>query len=195
VRKEATMDFITVILIAVALAMDSFSISITKGFTINNITTIQSLWIGVFFGFFQGIMPILGWISGVQLQSFVSKVAPWIAFILLLIIGLKMIYETITDGEEGETSEKGQFSFKELTFLGIATSIDAFAVGVTFALLNTPILIPVIIIGLVSFVFSEFGIAIGKKIGQFFKSKFEIVGGVVLIILGFKILLDGLRFI
>jgi putative Mn2+ efflux pump MntP len=139
-------------------------------------------------------MPILGWIAGVELQQFVSKVAPWIAFVLLVAIGLKMIYESVkSDGTK--TFPKEQFSFKELTLLGIATSIDAFAVGVTFALLNTSIFIPVIIIGLVSFIFSEFGIAIGKKMGQFFEDKFEIVGGIVLIFLGFKILLDGLGII
>lgn len=185
------MDIITIILIAVALAMDSFSISITKGFTIKNITNMQILWIGIFFGFFQGFMPILGWLAGIELHHFVSKVAPWIAFILLLIIGLKMIYETITDNEE-ISSKKGQFSFKKLTILGIATSIDAFAIGITFAILDAPIIIPAIIIGLISFVFSEFGIVIGKKMGHFFGEKIEIVGGIVLIVLGVKILLDGL---
>jgi len=188
------MDLITIILIAVALAMDSFSISITKGFTIKDISTMQSLWVGIFFGFFQAFMPILGWIAGIELQYFVSKVAPWIAFILLVAIGLKMIHESISNDKE-TVSKKGQFSFKELTLLGIATSIDAFAVGVTFALLEIPIVIPVITIGLVSFIFSEFGIVIGKKMGQFIGGKFEIVGGVVLIILGVKILLDGLGFV
>jgi putative Mn2+ efflux pump MntP len=185
------MDLLTIIIIAIALAMDCFSISITKGFSIKNISTMQTLWVGIFFGFFQGFMPILGWISGVQLQHFVSKIAPWIAFILLVAIGLKMIYESIKDSEE-EKSEKGLFSFKELTLLGIATSIDAFAIGVTFALLSAAILIPVLIIGLVSFIFSIIGVAIGKKIGQFFGDKFEIIGGLVLIVLGLKILLDGL---
>ena len=185
------MDLMTTILIAIALAMDSFSISITKGFSIKNINTIQTLWIGIFFGFFQGFMPILGWISGVQLQQFVSAVAPWIAFVLLVTIGLKMIYESLKDNEK-EASAKGQFSFKELTLLGIATSIDAFAIGVTFALLDTGIIIPVIIIGIVSFLFCEIGVVIGKKMGQFFGDKFEIIGGLVLIVLGIKILLSGL---
>jgi len=184
------MDLLTIIIIAIALAMDSLSISITKGFTIKNISTMETLWVGFFFGFFQAFMPILGWISGVQLQYFVSKVAPWLAFILLVAIGLKMIYESITSDEE--KTSYGQFSFKEMTLLGIATSIDAFAVGVTFALLNTAIVIPIIIIGLVSFIFSVIGVGIGKKMGQFFGNKFEIVGGVVLIALGLKILLDGL---
>jgi len=184
------MDLITIIIIAIALAMDSFSISITKGFTIKNMTIMQTLWFGIFFGFFQGFMPILGWVSGVQLQDFVSQVAPWIAFILLVAIGLKMIYESITGNIE--ESSHGQFSFKEMTLLAIATSIDAFAVGVTFALLETAIVIPVILIGVVSFFFSVIGVAIGKRMGQFFGDRFEIIGGLVLIILGLKILMEGL---
>jgi putative Mn2+ efflux pump MntP len=169
------MDLITIFIIAIALNMDTISISITKGFTIKNINTLQSLWFGIFFGFFQGFMPILGWVSGVELQHLVSKIAPWLAFILLVAIGLKMIYESIGNDKKGIASE-GQFSFKELALLGIATSIDAFAIGVTFAFLNTPIVVPAIIIGLFSFIFSGTGIVIGKKMGQLFKDRFEIVG-------------------
>lgn len=184
------MDLITITLLAVALAMDAFSVSITKGFTIVNISKMQTLWFGIFFGGFQALMPVLGWVSGVQLEHFVSAIAPLIAFILLVGIGIKMIYESLTDDEEENSKDK--FSFKELTLLAIATSIDAFAVGVTFAILKTPILIPVILIGLVAFVFSEIGILIGKEIGSLFGDKFEIVGGIVLIILGVRILLSGL---
>jgi len=190
------MDLITTILIAVALAMDAFSISITKGFTIKNISKMETLWFGIFFGGFQALMPVLGWISGTQLEHFVSSIAPWIAFILLAAIGLKMIYESITsdekDSDEENSAKKGKFSFKELTLLAIATSIDAFAVGVTFAILKTPILIPIILIGVITFVLSEIGVIIGTKVGHLFGDKFEIVGGVVLVILGVKILLDGL---
>lgn len=186
------MDLITIILIAVALAMDAFSISITKGFTIKNISKMETLWFGIFFGGFQALMPVLGWISGVHLEQFVSSVAPWVAFILLVAIGGKMIYESLTGDEEEEGVSKDSFSFKELTLLGIATSIDAFAVGVTFAVLKIPILIPIIIIGLISFIFSEIGVLIGRKIGSFFGNKFEIVGGIVLVLLGLKILLSGI---
>jgi len=190
------MDLITTILIAVALAMDAFSISITKGFTIKNITKLETLWFGIFFGGFQALMPVLGWASGTQLEHFVSSIAPWIAFILLAAIGLKMIYESVTDNKKDrdkeDSSKKGRFSFKELTLLAIATSIDAFAVGVSFAILKTPILIPVILIGVITFIFSEIGVIIGTKVGHHFGDKFEIVGGVVLVLLGVKILLDGL---
>lgn len=184
------MDIITITMLAIALAMDAFSVSITKGFSIKNLSKMQALWFGIFFGGFQALMPILGWISGVQLEHFVSAIAPWIAFILLVAIGAKMIYESLTDDEEECTKDK--FSFKELTLLAIATSIDAFAVGVTFAILKIPILIPIILIGIITFIFSEIGVIVGKKMGHFFGDKFEIVGGAVLIILGVRILLDGL---
>lgn len=191
------MDIISIILISIALAMDAFSISITKGFTLKNITTMQSLWFGIFFGGFQVLMPILGYISGSQLEQLVSSVAPWIAFILLVSIGSKMIYENLKEnnGEGGEyesSDTKNKFSFKELTLLAIATSIDAFAIGVTFAILKTPLLVPLIMIGVITFILSEIGIYIGKKIGHFFGDKFEIIGGIILILLGAKILLDGL---
>ena len=196
------MDIITIILIAIALAMDAFSIAITKGFTLKNITKMQCLWFGIFFGGFQAVMPILGWASGIQLKDLISAVAPWIAFILLLAIGIKMIYESLQTIDEENTDEKskdenglvnkGKFSFKELTLLSIATSIDAFAVGVTFAILKTPILFPIMLIGTVSFVLTEAGILIGQRMGHYFGNRFEIIGGIVLILLGFKILLEGL---
>ena len=185
------MDLLTIFLIAVALAMDAFSVSITKGFTIKNITKQETIWFGIFFGGFQALMPVLGWVAGIQLQNFVSTVAPWIAFGLLIFIGAKMIYESLSE----EENKSNSFSFKELTLLAIATSIDAFAVGITFAILKTPILIPILMIGLVSFVLSIFGIEIGKKLGNFFGDKFEIVGGVVLILIGIKILFEGLGFL
>ena len=185
------MDLLTIILISIALAMDAFSVSITKGFTVKNITTMETLWFGIFFGGFQALMPVLGWIAGIQLEHFISSIAPWVAFIILSAIGFKMIYESLTSDEE-EKLKKAKFSFKELTLLAVATSIDAFAVGVTFAILNTPILVPIILIGLTAFIFSEIGIVIGKKLGQFFGDKFEIIGGIVLVFLGLKILLDGL---
>ncbi|MEA4957596.1 MAG: manganese efflux pump MntP family protein [Methanobrevibacter sp.] len=211
------MDIITIIIISIALAMDAFSVSITKGFTLKNITKMQILWFGIFFGGFQALMPLLGYISGSQLEQFVKSITPWIAFLLLLFIGLKMIYDSLKEDEEDikentnkNTNEninkninenenkiytkisKDKFSFKELTLLAIATSIDAFAVGVTFAILKTPIIIPILFIGIVSFILSEIGIIIGQKIGHFFGNKFEIIGGIVLVLLGFKILLEGI---
>ena len=183
------MDFISTLLIAIALAMDAFSVSLTKGFTLKNITKSQALWFGIFFGGFQALMPVLGWLGGIQLEWLITTFAPWVAFILLLLIGSNMIRESFSNDEE-DSSDK--FSFKELTLLAIATSIDAFAVGITYAVLKTDILIPIIMIGVTAFIFTLIGLYLGKKIGNYFGDKFEILGGVILILLGVKILLEGL---
>ena len=184
------MDFISTLLIAIALAMDAFSVSLTKGFTLKKITKSQILWFGIFFGGFQALMPVLGWLGGIQLEWVITTFAPWIAFILLLLIGLNMIRESFSSEESEKNSDN--FSFKELTLLAIATSIDAFAVGITYAVLKTDILIPIIMIGVVAFIFTIIGLYLGKKIGNYFGDKFEILGGAILILLGFKILLEGL---
>ncbi|MCQ2977635.1 MAG: manganese efflux pump MntP family protein [archaeon] len=183
------MDIISTLLIAIALAMDAFSVSLTKGFSLKNIKKSQILWFAIFFGGFQALMPLIGWCAGTQLEVIVSTIAPWIAFILLVLIGANMIRESLSEEDE---EEDDKFSFKELTLLAIATSIDAFAVGVTYAMLKTDILIPIIIIGITAFIFTIVGIIIGKKIGNYFGDKMEIIGGVILILLGVKILLEGL---
>ncbi len=181
------MDLISILLLAVGLAMDAFSVSITRGLTLKcNIK--YALIIAIFFGGFQALMPVLGWYSGMQLQSVISVAAPWIAFILLAAIGIKMIYESFSLEED----VCKVFSLKELLVLSIATSIDAFAVGVTFAILNTPIITPIIIIGLVTFVLSFIGVYIGKNVGHLFENKIEILGGLILIAIGFKILLESI---
>jgi putative Mn2+ efflux pump MntP len=181
------MDFISILFLAVGLAMDAFSVSITRGLTLKcNIK--YALIIALFFGGFQALMPVLGWFSGMQLQGVVSTLAPWIAFLLLLGIGLKMIYESFSVGED----VCKVFSLKELLILSIATSIDAFAVGITFAILNTPIITPIVIIGLVTFILSLIGVYIGKNIGHLFENKIEILGGLILIGIGLKILIESL---
>ena len=151
------MDFISTLLIAIALAMDAFSVSLTKGFTLKKITKSQVLWFAIFFGGFQALMPVLGWLGGIQLEWLITTFAP------------------------EESSDK--FSFKELALLAIATSIDAFAVGITYAVLKTDILIPIIMIGVTAFIFTIIGLYLGKKIGNYFGGKFEILGGVILILL------------
>ena len=186
------MDFISTLLIAVALAMDAFSVSLTKGFTMPKITKKQILWFAVFFGGFQALMPAIGYLAGMQLEWLISTFAPWVAFILLALIGANMIRESLSEDDEEESDK---FSFKELTLLAIATSIDAFAVGVTYAVLKEEVLIPIIIIGVVAFIFTIIGIYLGKRIGNYFGDKFEILGGIVLILLGIRILLNGLGII
>jgi putative Mn2+ efflux pump MntP len=179
-------NIISTSLIAIALAMDAFSVSMTKGFTQKNLTNSQILYYGLFFGGFQALMPILGYLCGNIIASIVESLASIIGFILLLIIGLNMIRESLNSDDDEITDH---FSFKEVTLLAIATSIDAFAVGITIALIKDPILISAIIIGIVAFVFSIVGVFIGKKIGHLVGDKFQILGGVILILIGIKILL------
>ncbi len=179
------MDLISIFLISIGLAMDAFSVSITKGLVMKS-NMKHALIIALFFGVFQALMPVAGWISGIQLEAFVSFAAPWIAFILLSIIGIKMIYEGIFVDEDDKDNS---FSLKEIFFLAIATSIDAFLVGVTFAFLKTPIVEPVIIIGAVTFVLSFIGFYIGKGVGHLFEHKIEVLGGLILIGIGLKIFL------
>lgn len=180
-----SFNIISITLIAIALAMDAFSVSITKGFT-QNLNKLQIFYYGLFFGGFQALMPILGYFCGNAIASIVESLTSIIGFILLLVIGLNMIRESLSDDEDEVTDE---FSFKEVTLLAIATSIDAFAVGITIALLKDPILISSAIIGIVAFLFSIFGVFIGKRIGQVVGDKFQIIGGIILILIGIKILL------
>ena len=179
-------SFISTLLVAVALAMDAFSVSMTKGFTQKDLTKSQILYYALFFGGFQAFMPIIGYFCGNVIASVVTSLAPIIGFILLVAIGVNMIRESLGSDDE---QLNDYFSFKEVTLLAIATSIDAFAVGITIALLNDPILISAAIIGIVAFAFTIAGIHIGKKIGNYVGDKFEIVGGVILILIGIKILL------
>lgn len=179
-------NIISISLVAVALAMDAFSVSMTKGFTQKGLTKSQILYYGLFFGGFQALMPIIGYFCGNAIASVVESLASIIGFILLLTIGINMIRESLV-GDDDEITD--HFSFKEVTLLAVATSIDAFAVGITLALLNEPILISSILIGIVAFLFSIAGIYIGRKIGHFVGDKFQILGGIILILIGIKILL------
>lgn len=181
-----SFNIISTFLIAVALAMDAFSVSMTKGFTQKRLKDSQILYYGLFFGGFQALMPLLGYFCGNAIASIVESLASIIGFILLLGIGLNMIRESLSGGDEEITDE---FSFKEVTLLAIATSIDAFAVGIAIALLKDPILISAAIIGIVAFLFSIAGIFIGRKLGDYVGDKFQILGGVILILIGIKILL------
>jgi manganese efflux pump family protein len=184
------MDIFSMLFLAIGLAMDAFSVSITRGMLLKcNLK--YALTIAIFFGGFQALMPVAGWLAGEQLATLVELWAPWIAFILLALVGGKMIYEGLREEEVDEDVCK-VFSIKDILILSVATSIDAFAVGVTFAFLNTPILLPILIIGLVTFLLSFIGVYIGKRAGYLFGSKIEVLGGLILIGIGFKILLETL---
>ena len=184
------MDIISIVIIAIGLAMDAFAVSITSGITIKRLHINHALKIALFFGLFQAIMPIVGWLAGLSLRDYISAVDHWIAFGLLSSIGCKMIYESIT--VQSSEKEIDPLNVYVLLVLSVATSIDALAVGVSFAFLKVAIVTPVIIIGTVTFLLSYLGVYIGDRIGHFFENKIEIAGGLLLIGIGIKILVEGL---
>lgn len=184
------MSIISILLIAFGLSMDAFAVSITSGITIKNLQIKNALKIALYFGGFQALMPIIGWLSGIGLRNFISTFDHWIAFGLLTFIGGKMIYESFQIEQiEKETNPLNSYV---LLMLAIATSIDALAVGVSLSFLNVFIITPAIIIGIVTFILSFIGTLIGDKCGHFFEKKIEILGGVVLIGIGVKIVLEHL---
>ena len=183
------MDFIIVIFIALALAMDSFAVSITSGVTIKKLKVGNALKIALLFGFFQGFMPVIGWLAGTSLRTFISGFDHWVAYGLLSFIGLKMIYESF----KLESAEKeGKLNSYVLLVLAIVTSIDALAVGISFAFLKIAIITPVIVIGIITFLLSFIGVFIGNKIGPFFENKVEFLGGLILVAIGVRILIEHL---
>ncbi|MCK8519027.1 manganese efflux pump MntP [Methanoculleus sp. 7T] len=186
------MDFATTLLIAVGLAMDAFAVAVSGGATVREDRGRYALIVGALFGGFQAGMPVLGWLGGASLSSFIGAYDHWIAFLLLALIGGKMIVEAVRG--DGETVQFAAGSTATLLLLAVATSIDALAVGVTFAVLDTPILWPAVTIGAVTFGLSAAGVLIGSSFGRISGRKVEVLGGVILIVLGLRILLDHLAF-
>lgn len=179
--------------------MDAFAVSVCKGLKMRRLNKKNAAVIGLFFGGFQAIMPLIGWLLGKQFEKYITSFDHWIAFVLLAFIGGKMAIEAIKgdDDEQNDdggnkTSDGEKLDLKELTMLAVATSIDALAVGITFAFLKVNILTAISIIGVTTFVLSIIGVAVGNKFGMKYKSKAEIVGGIVLILIGLKILLEHL---
>ena len=172
--------------------MDAFAVSICKGLGMSKLNKKQMLIIALYFGGFQALMPYIGWAVGARFSSYVSQYAHWIAFILLALIGGKMIHEALTESEDCEDDgiKDKKLSHKELLLLAIATSIDALAVGISFAFLNVPIIPSIIIIGLTTFAISLVGVIIGNIFGSKYKNKAEFVGGLILVIIGLKIVLE-----
>ncbi len=184
------MDFFSIVVVAVGLAMDAFAVSVASGVTIKDIGLRQTLTIAASFAIFQALMPIIGWFAGLSFRNYIAAYDHWIAFGLLAGIGLKMIYEArkLEDDEKVEPVMTGV----RLLLLSIATSIDALAVGLSFSILNITILTPALIIGFITGGMSHAGIILGRKVGHLFEGKIEIVGGVILILIGLKILFEHL---
>lgn len=206
------MNIITIVLTAFALAMDAFAVSVTKGMTLKNLTKGIAIKIALFFGVFQAAMPLIGWVLGISFQGYIKAVDHWIALILLSILGGKMIYEFYENRKEeaerkncvdsevsttldNEENIKNELSNKELTTLAIATSIDALAVGISFAFLNVNIVSSSLIIGIITFIVCFIGVIAGKKIGGLFKDYAELVGGIILILIGINIFNEHTGFI
>jgi len=186
------LDILSVFVIAVGLAMDAFAVSISCGFTVPSPKRWNALKIAAFFGAFQAVMPVIGWSIGRFFSIYIETFDHWIAFILLSFIGIRMIYNAIM-ADECETVVDPT-DIKTLLMLSIATSIDALAVGVTFAFLQIRIITPVLIIGIITFFISSIGLLIGHKLGCYFEKRVEIFGGLVLIGIGLKILIEHLFF-
>ncbi|HBR02143.1 MAG TPA: hypothetical protein DD738_06005 [Ruminiclostridium sp.] len=197
------MGIVELLIIAVGLSMDAFAVAICKGLSMSKMSYKYAVMTGVFFGGFQALMPLMGFLLGTQFSSYITSVDHWIAFALLVIIGTNMIREAVHAkknpdscrmcGEECGTDDS--FSLKNMTILALATSIDALAVGVTFAFLQVNIVPAVSVIGIITFIFSFLGVKIGNVFGARFEAKAQLAGGIILIGMGAKILLEHLGFI
>ena len=186
--------FIELFLLGIGLAMDAFAVSVCKGLGMRRLNKKQALIIGLYFGGFQALMPLIGWLLGSQFQKYITSIDHWIAFILLGFIGGKMMIEAIREWNEEETVDvmDAPLNHKNMLVLAVATSIDALAVGITFAFLDTPIIEAITIIGITTMVISIIGVVVGNFFGSRYKSKAEFIGGLILVLLGLKILLEHL---
>ncbi len=185
------MDFLTLVGIAVALAMDAFTVALSAGVLLDPITGRQLFRLGFHFGLFQGIMPVTGWLAGMGIKQFVSIYAPWIAFALLTFVGGKMIYEAASDHDDNR-QRRDPTRGMSMIMLSIATSIDALAVGFSLSLLGVSIWIPAVVIGVITAALTVAGMLLGRKIGTLWGGRVEILGGTVLIGIGLKILLHSI---
>jgi putative Mn2+ efflux pump MntP len=205
-KGELNMSLLELFIIAVGLSMDAFAVAICKGLCMKKISLKKAGIVGLYFGLFQGGMPLVGYLLGVQFESKITSIDHWIAFVLLAFIGINMIRESIESKNEvavdcsiyenTDSSLQGKnadpLAFKSMVVLAIATSIDALAVGVTFAFLKVTIVPAVSFIGIVTFTLSMIGVKIGHTFGSIYKSKAEFAGGLILILMGLKILLEHL---
>lgn len=187
------MDLLTLFLIAVGLSMDAFSVAICKGLAMSRATIRKCSIVGLWFGGFQALMPIVGYFVGINFRHIIESFDHWIAFVLLALIGINMIREALGKEEESEEykgCEREELSARRMFPMAVATSIDALAVGVSFAFLNSDIWLPAALIGVTTFVFSFGGVKIGNIFGTRHKSKAELAGGVILLLIGLKIVLE-----
>ena len=183
------MAFWELMLLAVGLSMDAFAVAICKGLAMDKVTLQRAAVVGLWVGGFQGLMPLLGWLLGSRFAAYITPVDHWIAFALLVLLGINMIREARCPDEEDTNAS---LAFRAMRPMAVATSIDALAVGVTFAFLNVPIFAAVAFIGVTTFVLSSIGTGVGAAFGARFRSRAELAGGAILILMGLKILLEHL---
>lgn len=198
-KKKGKGDFVMALvielfLLGVGLSMDAFAVSVCKGLGMKKLNKKQALIIGLYFGGFQALMPFVGWLLGSQFQKYITSIDHWIAFILLGFIGGKMMVEAVREWNEEEVVDvmDAPIDHKNMLVLAVATSIDALTVGITFAFLGTPIVEAITIIGITTMVISIAGVVVGNFFGSRYKSKAEFIGGLILVLLGLKILLEHL---
>lgn len=186
------MGIVELILISIGLAMDAFAVSICKGIKMTSRKIWHVIVIAFFFGGFQMLMPIIGWLLGKRFETYITAFDHWITFALLLIIGGKMVLESFKKDNDEDEKLNDKFDFKEILVLAIATSIDALAIGITFAFLKVNIILASSLIGIITFTLSMIGVFIGRLVGGKFKNKAELLGGIILMLIGTKILLEHL---
>ena len=184
------MGLLELIVLSIGLAMDAFSVAICKGLAMTKMKWKNAIIIGAYFGIFQAVMPLIGYAFGMSFQSIIKDIDHWVAFVLLVGIGLNMIKEAVSSKKEKESNS---IYFKEMLVLAIATSIDALAIGVTLAFLQVNIILAICIIGIITFTISILGVKIGNIFGDKYEKKAEIAGGIILILLGTKILIEHLN--
>lgn len=186
------MGIIEIFFIGIGLAMDAFAVSVCKGLSMKKINWNKAIIIALYFGIFQALMPIIGYLLGSTFETLVKSIDHWISFILLVLIGGNMIREAL---EKEKNTIDDSINFKTMIILAIATSIDALTIGITFAFLKTNIFLASLLIGLITFIMSLVGVTIGNKFGDKYDKIAEITGGIILILLGLKILLEHLDII
>lgn len=183
------MDLLVIILIALSLSFDTFAVSITIGLYDTGIKFFKASGFAFVMTLFQSLMPLVGWYAGLKVEKFINDYDHWLAFLLLFILGIKMIYESIKKNNgDLKFISQNYLTFQNIIWLGVATSIDAFLVGLSFGFLQFDILLSILIIGFVTFIASMLGMLLGKHVGNRFGKKMEIVGGLILIAIGLKIL-------
>ncbi|HAX73217.1 MAG TPA: manganese efflux pump MntP [Firmicutes bacterium] len=186
------MSLIAIIFVAFGLAMDAFTVSIAKGISLKKVNSMAALKVALFFGGFQALMPLIGYALGVGFEKYVTAIDHWIALILLCVLGGKMVLNTFK-GDEEVVEEVDPLKNSSLTVLAIATSIDALAVGISFAFLNVNILTAILFIGIITFAICYGGVLLGKSVGPFLKNYSELVGGIILILIGISIFLEHIQ--